>query len=96
MARQDILFTHEEGDYDLQIRNGDFVIGGSDAQHIAHILEACPSQYRQYPLLGCCLRNWLSGTIGGREKRTVSIQLRADGYKPRDIRHMDGQLIIIT
>lgn len=94
MERKDIIFTRENDMYDLAIRGGDFVIGHSDLQHIAHALEACPSQYRQHPLTGCCLRKWLNGNITGTEKRTVSMQLRADGYKARDIRYTEGQLNI--
>lgn len=44
----DIMMDEEE----LQITNGDFVIGESTAQHQKHLLIAEPGNYRIYPEIG--------------------------------------------
>lgn len=94
MKRKDILFESKDNEYDLSIQNGDFVIGNSDLQHIHHILEASPGQYRQHPLLGVGIRAWLKGSVTGVEKRDVSLQFLTDGYKVREVEYKTGALKI--
>lgn len=43
-ANQDIALMHN----DLLIRNGDFVIGESDEQHIMDTINAFPGWWKEY------------------------------------------------
>lgn len=45
----------------LQIESGDFVVGESDSQHVRHIIEAMPGEWRETPLLGVGVRRYLNG-----------------------------------
>lgn len=45
---------------DLIIKNGDFVIGESDNQHVKHILLAGKGEYKSNPELGVGIENMLS------------------------------------
>jgi hypothetical protein len=45
----DILLTT---DNEFQFKNGDFLTGYSDDQHIQHHLTANPGNYLQHPFLG--------------------------------------------
>lgn len=92
--RKDILFENVDGSYDLAIRDGDFFIGISDEQHINHMLEGCPSQYREHPLAGCCIRKMLNGSLEGAEIRRISMQLKSDGYNVVNIQY-DGEKLML-
>ena len=87
--RTDILYTD-----DLQITNGDFEIGESDQQHIRHILEAMQGSYKQKPLLGVGIREYLNSPMDGELRRLIQLQLQADGYSAVNITS-DGQNVNI-
>ena len=54
--RNDILLQPDEnGIWDLDIQNGELVIGPSDQQHIEMILQSAPGHWREHPLLGADL-----------------------------------------
>lgn len=66
---------------DLAVHNGTLVIGESDKQNIDLITESCKGEFKEYPVLGCGLVNYLKTT--GQEKdmiREVTVQLALDGY----------------
>ena len=65
---------------DLMVRNGDFVIGESDGQHIQHIFEAEPGDFKQSPLVGLGIRKKINGIFNGIFRREAMIQLLADGF----------------
>lgn len=92
--RYDILMTLEDKHFDLDIKDGDFAIGVSDLQHIAHILEAEKGQYRQTPLVGVGVLKMLNGPISGAEKREIKMQLQGDGYQPKEVVFREGLLKI--
>ncbi len=75
--RQDILLNP---DGSFMIRNGDFVIGESDQQHIELILQTNPNDWKESPLTGAALIKSLGGNLTGFAKRNVQVQLEADGY----------------
>jgi len=70
-------------DGDLQIKDGDFVIGYSDDQHIEHLLLAHVGEYTQFPLIGIGVSDYLlsplNGTIRQQMERTIRQQIQADG-----------------
>ena len=92
--RKDILFelNKDSKHFDLSIKNGDFVIGDSNLQHVAHIIEAEQGQFRQHPLVGVGVIKMLNGPISGAEKRNIRLQLEADGYKAKEIVFREGLL----
>lgn len=92
MERKDIKFGMENDEYDLLIRNGDFVVDNSNTQHITHIFEADQGQFRRNPLIGIAVRRMLNGFIGGRERRNIQLQLESDGYRPNQVKYEDNIL----
>jgi hypothetical protein len=78
---QDILHTP---DGDLAFRNGDFIVGDSDAQHVQDITFAMPGDFRQSPLVGVGIMNYLNGPVDASGfinlRKTIRLQLQADGY----------------
>lgn len=79
---------------DLVVSNGDFYIGFSQQQHIAHILEADGGQYKSSPKLGVGIRRYLNGIIDGEVKRLIQLQLESDGHEIRSLTYTEGQLKI--
>jgi hypothetical protein len=68
--------------YDLQIANGDFVIGDSEAQHVELLLMATKGDFRQHPYVGVGIRKYINAPGAGNElAREIGIQLELDGYK---------------
>lgn len=75
---QDILLTDEN---DLLIADGDFVIGESAQQEVEGILRSFPGWWKQYPVLGCEISNYLDGPLTdiATLQRTIQVQLKSDG-----------------
>jgi len=76
----DILFN---ADGDIDCAYGDFVIGESDQQHVEDILASNKGDYKQSPLVGVGIINYLHGPISGvrreRMRADMMLQLEADG-----------------
>ncbi len=72
-----------DSDGDLIWQDGDLVIGDSSEQNIENILAAQKGEFRQSPLVGVGILNYLSSsmTFITRRKleREISMQLAADG-----------------
>lgn len=66
--------------YDLDIRDGDIVIGESDVQHIEHITLAYPGTYKQAPFIGASIIEKLNSNFGEEEAREIHLHLKSDGY----------------
>lgn len=73
----DLLLT----DFDLEIKNGDFVIGDSENQSVELLLVSSPGDWKQYPQVGCDIQKSLKGNISRFLERNISVQLQADGFK---------------
>ena len=89
--RTDILYTS-----DLVIKDGDFAIGLSDEQHIAHIIEAMPGHYKQYPLVGVGARLYINSPLDGVFRRAVKVQLAGDGYPDISVTNSGDKINIQT
>lgn len=91
---KDIL-TGSDGD--MLVEGGDWVVGTSDEQHIEAILISDFGNWRQYPLLGVGVANFLLMPIDSESvnelKRKIRLQLEYDGYQVREL-IIDGQLNI--
>jgi len=72
-------------DGDLQIENGDFVVGHSDQQHVEDLLIAHKGEYTQNPVLGIGISAYLRAPIDSRVRekleREIKLQIEADGGK---------------
>lgn len=76
---KDLLLTE---DYDLEIANGDFVIGEADAQNVELLCLTSPGQWKENPTAGIGLVDLLNSEITeGKVKHRVNVQIRADGAK---------------
>jgi len=70
-------------DGDLQIDNGDFVVGHSDQQHVEDLLIAHKGEYTQNPVLGIGISSYLRAPVDSRVRekleRDIKLQIEADG-----------------
>lgn len=70
---------------DLQIADGDLVVGQSDQQHVEHLLLAHPGAYKNATLLGIGINSYLSAPMTAITKkefeRNTKLQLESDGAK---------------
>lgn len=78
MAAQDIR-TDESG---FVFENGDFAIFESDQNHIQDIIESLTGDWKEFPLCGVGLPNYL-GSSGQQQivQKNIQLQLQADGYE---------------
>jgi hypothetical protein len=78
-------------DLDLEIRDGDFYISESDQDHIIVILQSGLGSFKEYPLVGVGIEQYLaspysSGTIYTYMKQ----QLETDGYNIDRIKQLQN------
>ena len=73
-------------DNDLEFQAGDFVITDSDQQHIEDIVEAFQGSYKEFPLLGVGIRQYI-GSAGAQDElqSLIQLQLESDGYTVNNI-----------
>lgn len=77
MVFQDFL-SDENGD--LLIQNGDFVVGASDFQHVEDIITSFCGEWKQYPILGVGLLQYLNSQNPQKATTIIKQQLQSDGY----------------
>lgn len=66
---------------DLKIENGDFVMGDSTYQNQKCLLLAAKGDYKQFPLIGVDVFNWLNDDRPEDMMREVRIQFSNDGMR---------------
>lgn len=83
MEIKDIIL---DDDLDLIIENGDFKVADSDQQHVLLIVNTTLGSFKNAPLMGVGIRQYLSSS-GETDalKRAMTVQLGADGYKVNEI-----------
>lgn len=82
MAVNDIILEEK----DLKVSNGDFVIEQSDPQHIELIIDSWFGGWKQFPLCGVGIDNFIKSAGQSLAlKRAISVQLEADGYSGVDV-----------
>lgn len=85
---QDYLF-----DTDLQIENGDFVIGESDNQHVRHILTSDKGEYKSNPEIGVGIIQMLNDEVIDDFLIDAKKNLEYDGMTVNNISFLqDGKL----
>lgn len=81
MARKDIILNSDESPV---LRNGDFVVEGSDTQHVRHLLIAPERSFINRPELGLGIVRFIkrkdNATNRMRLRRQLRAQLELDGY----------------
>ena len=65
---------------DLLIQNGDFVVGPSDNQHIDDIISSFAGAWKQFPILGVGIMQYLKSEEGQAAVAKIKQQLQSDGY----------------
>lgn len=70
---------------DLEIKDGDFLVDYADEQHIESILVANKGDFKQHPLTGVGIKDYLNAplsrtTLTSLEKQ-IRLQLKADGFE---------------
>lgn len=79
MNSQDFLLDPTTGD--IMIKNGDFVIGASDEQHIVDTINAFPGWWKQFPADGVGIKAYQNSS--GQEQKlagAIKQQLQNDNY----------------
>jgi len=66
---------------DLQIINGDFVVGPSDNQHVSDIIMSPAGSFKQFPSLGVGVMNYLKSQNGLSMEALIKQMLQSDGYQ---------------
>lgn len=71
--------------HDLLIDNGDFVKHDAQQDHIENILITSKGSYRQFPLVGVNLIDFVNGPESNKTRlslaKQIRLQLIADGYE---------------
>ncbi|CAB4128048.1 hypothetical protein UFOVP105_14 [uncultured Caudovirales phage] len=76
-----------DNDFDLSIVNGDISVLESDSQHIDHIITADKGHFRQFPLVGVGIVNFLNSSTEEQEiRQSIKLQLEADGFSVKQIK----------
>lgn len=82
-------------DYDLTIKNGDFVIANSEERHVEHLLISRQGEWKASPLTGCNIQNAQNGAISRMLDRHIRVQMEADGFNLEKMTiNQDGLQII--
>lgn len=78
MKAFDIIVDNSEN---IVIRDGDFLVGPSDNQHVRHLFRANPGQYRVSPGIGIGIESALNGPLRPvAVESLIRVNLERDGY----------------
>ena len=67
---------------DIEIKDGDLVVGFSDGQNIEFIISAKPGQFYQFPTLGVGILDQINSSISKQALRIIiKNNLEADNYR---------------
>jgi len=86
-------FLLDEHD-NLLIDGGDWLVGDSDQQHVQLLLMSMPGEWKETPETGVGLALSQKGVIDGFIKRTIAVQLEADGFKLDNLEITEKGIII--
>jgi len=81
---------------DLQIVNGDFVIGDASLQNQKLLLFAAPGNYKQYPTVGVDIMDFLKDDNQADMIRTIEQQFTLDGMNVQQLSYQGGKFYIIA
>jgi hypothetical protein len=81
---------------DLMIRDGDFVMGISDAQHVGLLVRLHKGNLKHEPLVGVGEKRLINGVVDGEIRREIQLQLESDGYRVKEIKGTAENLEIVV
>ena len=67
--------------HDLNIINGDFLIGESTNQNVELLFISTPGEWKEHIETGVAIARSDNGSIDRFLERTIRVQMEADGYK---------------
>ncbi len=74
-----------DNDGDIDISTGDFIVENSDLSHIESILVAQKGEWKQYPMLGVGITNYLNAPLTKANRialeKDIKLQLESDAFK---------------
>lgn len=79
-------------DFDLQIKDGDIVIGESNQQHQQCLLLAEKGAYKQFPDIGVGLMTFLKDDNPDELLREIRLQFSNDGMKVNRLGFENGKI----
>lgn len=83
MNAKDILLDSDE---DLSFKDGDFFVGNSDQQHVQHILKADKGHFRQWPLIGVGILDYVNGAVEPEViRQLITTNLKNDNYNVKQV-----------
>ncbi len=88
-------FAQQDGDLDLS--SGDIYLAGeyaTTAQHKADILSAAEGDFRESPLTGVGIIEYINSEDRATMLRAISRQMAADGIAVEKVGFEDGELLI--
>ena len=87
MAQVKDIILDENNNYDLLFKNGDFAVSESDLQHQILVINTWLGNWKQYPLQGVGIINYLKSS-GQQDtlKREMTVKLISDGFKVNSIK----------
>lgn len=89
---QDILLND---DNDLEIKDGDFLVGSSNKQHQKHILTANKGEYKEFPEVGVGIIQMIADDRYTELLIETKKQLEYDGMQIKDVSlQPNGKMII--
>lgn len=83
-----------DSDFDLMIKDGDFLLGESNQQHQQSILLAEKGAFKQHPTLGVGLFSFLKNENPNELLREIRLEFDNDGMKIKRIGFEGGKLKI--
>lgn len=81
---------------DLNIANGDFVVAPSDVQHVDDILTFFAGSWKQFPILGVGLIQYLKSENSQAAINLIKQQLQSDGYSISNVKIQNNQKGLIV
>ena len=79
---KDILINQK-----VSAKDGDIIVGESDAQHMEHILIANTGQFYQNPTLGVGVIDNIKGAINQQSfKQRIKRNLESDNFRVKDLK----------
>lgn len=86
-------------DFDLKIRNGDFVVDYSDQQHVDHLLISRQGEYRQSPFLGIGIQDQINAPMSEKQRqeleKKIKLHIESDGGSNVSVKVQDLESVNI-
>jgi len=81
-----------DGDFDLQIADGDFVVGDATLQHQQLLILIEKGELREFPTRGVGIKSWLLDDRAGDLNGAIKREFEADGMTVNSVRQVNGEI----